>query len=80
MPTAPDTLAPPRPAKSAARASTTFVTCIESGGLEEQTIRLMKSLRKWGGKFADAPVYAVNPRFGVPLARQFTTKPSPTTA
>jgi hypothetical protein len=46
-----------------------FVTCIESGGLEEQVVRLARSLRRWGGQYADAPIYAVNPRFGVPLGR-----------
>ncbi len=48
---------------------TTFVCCVESGWLEQQAIRMIESLRRWGGCFADAPVYAVTPRFGPPLAR-----------
>jgi hypothetical protein len=59
---------PPQPTSATSRASIAFVTCVETGGLEEQTIRMVKSLRQWGGQYADAPVYAVNPRFGVPLA------------
>src|SRR4051812_16320953 len=49
--------------------SIAFVTCIEAGGLEQQVVRMIKSLRKWGGRFANAPVYAVKPRPGVPLSR-----------
>ncbi|MGG6294360.1 hypothetical protein ACQ4M4_08055 [Leptolyngbya sp. AN02str] len=45
-----------------------FVCCIESGWLEEQTIRMVESLRRWGGRMANAPVYAVTPRFGPPLS------------
>jgi hypothetical protein len=45
----------------------TFVCCVESGALEVQTVRMAESLRRWGGKFADAPLLAVTPRFGAPL-------------
>ncbi len=48
----------------------TFVCCIESGWLEAQTVRMIESLRRWGGKFADAPIFAVTPRFGPPLAKK----------
>jgi len=47
----------------------TFVCCVESGTLECQTIRMVESLRKYGGKFSSAPVIAVTPRFGPPLSR-----------
>jgi hypothetical protein len=47
----------------------TFVCCVESGALELQTVRMIESLRRWGGKFADAPMIAVTPRFGPPLTR-----------
>lgn len=47
--------------------SITFVCCVESGPLESQTVRMVESLRRWGGKFADAPIIAVTPRFGPPL-------------
>lgn len=49
---------------------TTFVCCVESGALETQTVRMIESLRRWGGKFSDAPLFAVTPRFGPPLARK----------
>ncbi len=48
--------------------SITFVCCVESGWLENQTVRMIESLRRWGGQFANAPVFAVTPRFGPPLA------------
>ena len=47
---------------------TTFVCCVESGWLEPQTLRMVESLRRWGGQFAQSPVVAVTPRFGPPLA------------
>jgi len=46
----------------------TFVCCVESGWLETQTVRMVESLRRWGGAFADVPVVAVTPRFGPPLS------------
>jgi hypothetical protein len=49
---------------------TTFVCCVESGALETQTVRMIESLRRWGGKFSGAPVFAVTPRFGPPLTRK----------
>lgn len=48
----------------------TFVCCIESGSLESQTIRMVQSLRQYGGRLADAPLVAVTPRFGPPLNRK----------
>ena len=48
----------------------TFVCCVESGSLESQTIRMVQSLRQYGGRFAHAPIVAVTPRFGPPLARK----------
>jgi len=48
----------------------TFVCCVESGALEAQTVRMIESLRRWGGQFANAPVFAVTPRFGPPLANK----------
>src|SRR5205085_1505515 len=46
-----------------------FICCVESGPLEDQTVRMVESLRRWGGRLAEAPVVAVTPRFGPPLAR-----------
>lgn len=50
--------------------SITFVCCVESGSLETQTVRMIESVRRWGGKFAHATILAVTPRFGSPLANQ----------
>ncbi|MBW4618442.1 MAG: hypothetical protein KME17_03520 [Cyanosarcina radialis HA8281-LM2] len=48
----------------------TFVCCIESGPLETQTIRMVESLRRWGGRLANAPVLAITPRWGLPITAQ----------
>ena len=48
---------------------TTIVCCIESGPLEHQTVRLVESLRRWGGAFGANPVMAVTPRAGPALLR-----------
>ncbi len=47
----------------------TFVCCVESGWLEAQTVRLVESLQRFGGRFANASIIAVTPRFGPPLSR-----------
>jgi hypothetical protein len=47
----------------------TFVCCIESGWLEVQTLRMIESLRRWGGAYASSTIYAVTPRFGPPLSK-----------
>lgn len=44
-----------------------FVCCIESGSLEDPTIRLIRSLRQFGGSLANSQIIAVTPRFGLPL-------------
>lgn len=49
--------------------SVTFVACVESGALELHTLRMVESLRKWGGAFSNCPVLVVTPRFGMPLCR-----------
>jgi hypothetical protein len=50
-------------------ASLCLVTCVESGPLEAQTIRLAESLRRFGGALAGSELIAVTPRFGPPLTR-----------
>jgi hypothetical protein len=49
---------------------TFFVCCVESGALEGQTVRMVESLRRWGGQFANAPLVAVSPRLSSPLSRE----------
>jgi len=40
----------------------TLVTCAESGPREVEVVRLVSSLRQWGGRLANAPVLAISPR------------------
>jgi len=47
----------------------TFVCCIESGALEELTVRMISSLRRWGGRYENADVIVVKPRLGAPLSK-----------
>ncbi len=47
----------------------TVVCCIESGALEPMTLRLVESLRRFGGRLGECPVIAVTPRPGPPLKR-----------
>jgi hypothetical protein len=49
------------------RPSMTVVACVESGELEPKTIRMVESLRRFGGRFAGLDVVAVTPRRGAPL-------------
>ena len=48
-----------------------IVTCVEAGYLESQTLRMIESLRNWGGQIGQLPVFAVTPRFG-PLLQKST--------
>jgi hypothetical protein len=48
--------------------SMTVVVCIESGILEPLTLRMVDSLRRFGGRFANLDVVAVTPRLGPPLS------------
>jgi len=54
------------PAK--APVSMTIVSCIESGVLEPLTLRMVESLRRFGGRFANTDVIAVTPRLTPPLS------------
>ena len=63
----PITPAPPPPAPTTV--PTTVVTCVEYGPLEAMAVRMATTLRRWGGRWADVPVYAVQPRLGVPVSR-----------
>jgi hypothetical protein len=49
--------------------SISFVCCIESGRLESQTILMIKTLRKFGGRLAKCTVFAVKARVGAPLSQ-----------
>ena len=49
--------------------SISFVCCIESGRLESQTLLMIKTLRKFGGRLANCTVFAVKARLGAPLSQ-----------
>ncbi len=44
------------------------VACVESGVLEPMTVRMMESLRRYGGRASNWELYAVRCRVGPPLA------------
>lgn len=48
----------------------TVVTCVESGILEPLLLRMVDSLRRFGGRFANLDVIAVTPRTTPPLAKE----------
>ena len=48
----------------------TFVCCIEAGALESLTLRMIYSLRQWGGQYKNAAIIAVQPRLGAPLSKE----------
>jgi hypothetical protein len=45
--------------------SVAFIACVERGTLEQQTLLLCRSLRRYGGCHANAPFYTFSPRRGV---------------
>jgi hypothetical protein len=45
-----------------------IICCIESGPLEARTVRLARSIRRFGGALSQVPILAVQPRSGPPLA------------
>jgi hypothetical protein len=47
---------------------TTIYTCIESGRLEPEVLLMVRSLRAFGGRFAQCPVLAIAPRAGPRVA------------
>ena len=51
---------------------TTVVCCIEQGHLEQQTLLMIETLRRWGGPIGQSRVLAVIPRRGARLAPKTT--------
>lgn len=52
---------------SESRQSLAFLLCVEAGPLEQQAILLARSIRRWAGAYADAPIHAFRLRAGPPL-------------
>lgn len=65
-----DQLGPGAEGTSAAAGDLTIVCCVEFGRLEEQTVLMVRSLRTFGGAFANVPVIAVIGRTGPPLRKE----------
>lgn len=47
---------------------TTFITWVEAGPAEDHVLRLVESLRRWGGRYSQSPILIVAPRPGPPPA------------
>ena len=47
--------------------SVTFIACVERGELESKTVLLCRSIRRYGGRFADAPIFTFQPREGTTI-------------
>jgi hypothetical protein len=47
-----------------------FLLCVEAGPLEPQSLLLVRSIRRWAGRYADAPIHAFRPREGPRLAAE----------
>ena len=50
--------------------SVAFILCVESGNLENQAGLLVRSLRRWGGRYGQCRIVAYRPREGPPLRTQ----------
>jgi hypothetical protein len=46
-----------------------FVACIERGDLERKTILLCRSIRRFAGRYAGAPIHTFQPREGTAITR-----------
>jgi hypothetical protein len=55
--------------ETSAAPSATFIICVEGGKFEMMGLRLVRSLKQFGGRWASCPVFAVSPRRHVGLAR-----------
>ncbi|MEM8675344.1 MAG: hypothetical protein AAGF83_15935, partial [Cyanobacteria bacterium P01_G01_bin.67] len=47
-----------------------FIICTEPGRLEKQSQILAESIREFGGKFKDTPIYSFHPRTGAPVKEE----------
>jgi hypothetical protein len=50
--------------------SVALIACVERGPLEQQTLLLCRSLRRFGARYAHAPFYTFSPRRGVGPCRR----------
>ncbi len=50
--------------------SLAFIACVERGILEDQTKLLCRSIRRYGGRHAQAPIHTFQPRCGTEVSRE----------
>jgi hypothetical protein len=50
--------------------SLAFVACVEAGPLEQQAVLLCRSIRRYAGRFCNAPIFTFQPRLGTAIAKQ----------
>jgi hypothetical protein len=55
--------------KPPAQKSVAFIACVESGYLENQTMLLCRSIRRYAGRYRNAPIYTFQPRRGTAIGR-----------
>src|SRR5205807_10267450 len=55
--------------RGAAAVSITFIACVERGELEAKTLLLGRSIRRYGGRFANDPILTFQPRRGTAVSR-----------
>ena len=55
---------------AAAVQSVAFLACIERGDLEQKALLLIRSIRRFAGRHANAPVYTFQPRRGTAVSRE----------
>jgi hypothetical protein len=51
-----------------------FIACIEKGYLEGQALLLRRSIRKFAGRYSDAPIYTFQPRHGTEITQASLTE------
>jgi len=51
-------------------ATLSFVACVERGELEAKTLLLCRSIRRFGGRHAEAPIFTFQPRIGTTIASE----------
>ncbi|MBD3307298.1 hypothetical protein GF339_12730 [candidate division KSB3 bacterium] len=51
-----------------------FIACVEQGNLENQVLLLCRSIRKYAGRYRNAPIYCFQPRKGPPLSHATLTQ------
>ena len=57
----------PSELRPTAQGSVAFIACVEGGYLENQTVLLCRSIRRYAGRYRNAPIYTFQPRRGTAI-------------